>query len=584
MKEYPEISWNGGGALATISGPSSSASPVRAMFLVHRVAASGRLWMTRGLTLQSIDFTDGKIVGCSGFVELVEGVDGDRQYSVLDWVRALESSTASEVSPTAVIARSLCQAAVRVAKDGDWMVNFVAGESDAEAVPIPESTAEVLLATLREGADVEATQSWLEDATALGFVVCEPTDSEPDVWGLNNAERSLLSSVGRDGSVGAVFVAVGPEGWISLSVLRALGLVDAGSEATNEAEDEPAVEVEEPEDRVQDEPAGSGRPDAETESEESSSPQPERRRGDRRSAGTNRDVPTRPKEERRKGERRAHRSGDDRGRDGRRRRLDPKRAALRRAPHESSPDMIEPHLREAYEVLKSASPEFLFQLRKEEHLKRDIIEQRYRKVVTRYHPDRYRNHSQAVKALAEGCFTAVSDAFHRSQDEAYLADLRIRIIEKQTGKKVVTDKTRATAKVDFAKAEALFKQKRFEAAHALAARAQEGDPDRWQYAYLWYRTGYRCGALGIDDVEVGILGLQGMTTIEKADQLYTLGEILLKENNETKAYKLFHQAVSLDEKNVGANRRLRLRSRRLKDEEKASSGGLFGGLFRGKDR
>ena len=75
-----------------------------------------------------------------------------------------------------------------------------------------------------------------------------------------------------------------------------------------------------------------------------------------------------------------------------------------------------------------------------------------------------------------------------------------------------------------------------------------------------------------------------MTTIEKADQLYTLGEMMLKEGSETKAYKLFHQAVSLDEKNVGANRRLRLRDRRKREEEKASNPGLFGGLFRGKNR
>ena len=86
--------------------------------------------------------------------------------------------------------------------------------------------------------------------------------------------------------------------------------------------------------------------------------------------------------------------------------------------------------------------------------------------------------------------------------------------------------------------------------------------------------------MSIEQVEPGILGLQGMTTVEKADQLYTLGELLLKDGQDDKAYKMFAQAVSLDGQNVGASRRLRLRDRRQRDvEEKSSSGGLFGGLF-----
>ena len=58
--------------------------------------------------------------------------------------------------------------------------------------------------------------------------------------------------------------------------------------------------------------------------------------------------------------------------------------------------------------------------------------------------------------------------------------------------------------------------------------------------------------------------------------------MILKEGDEVKAYKLFNQAVSLDERNVGANRRLRLKDRRQREQDKTSSGGLFGGLFRGK--
>ena len=155
-----------------------------------------------------------------------------------------------------------------------------------------------------------------------------------------------------------------------------------------------------------------------------------------------------------------------------------------------------------------------------------------------------------------------------------------RFVERETGVKVVTDKTRSRARVDFAKADALFKQKRYDNAFRMATKAVEGDPDRWQHHYVYFRAGHRAGELALDVVASGILSLQGMTTVEKGNQLYTLGEIYMREGSEVEAYKLFRQAVSLDEKNVGALRRIRLRDRREQvAKEPETGGGLFGGLF-----
>ena len=571
MKGQATISWDGEAALSQLAGPSAVASPVQAIFLAHRVQATGRLWMTRGLSLQGIDFHEGAIVGCTGFTDLFEGVNGERQFSLPDWAAAISPTSQDPVSRETIVARALCSKACQAADDGDWMVNFVSGGSSSTSSSVPESAVASLVAVLKERINEREVRTWLESVAKEGLTAVVPGDSERSDWGLGATEARLLTSVERDGSVGALFVEMGPEDWKSLAVLRSLGLLTKAVAAeTPPVTPEAFTEADDPSDAT------------ETVEAEQPASMNERRRGDRRAETTSRDVPTRPPEERRRGERRAE--STSRTRDGRRRRVDPRRVALKRAPHESPEDRIEQHLHEAYEVLQSVSPEFLFRIRKEEHLEKLVIEQRYHKMVTRYHPDRYRVQSQSVKVLAEACFTAVSDAFHRIQEPDYIQDLRIRIIEKETGKKVVTDKTRATAKVDFAKADALFKQKRFDESHALAGKAREGDPDRWQYSYLWYRSGYRSGKLSLGEVEPGILGLQGMTTIEKADQLYTLGEILLKEGSEKNAYKLFHQAVSLDEKNVGANRRLRLRDRRKREEEKASNPGLFGGLFRGKNR
>ncbi len=572
------IMWNGVESLSRLTGPSSEVSPLRTLFLVHRIQATGRLWMTRGLSLHAIDFQDGRICGCTGFVELVDGISGERQFSIEDWSSAIAEQDGQGTDPRMRVARALCKSAVKAEEDGDWMVNFVVSDASGEQLD-GESLLESMSAAIREHVTVDDIRSWFEQAALTGLHVDLPTDSERAEWGIGDREGRLLDCVERDGSAGALFMEIGSDGWGHLGVLWRLGLVkvSAGSEGT--------VEVEAPASLPEDDDVSdvAGRPAESTDSGDATadSVEPERRRRERRTEATSRDVPRRPSEERRRKDRRTE-DGKPQQRARKKRRIDPRRVALRRAPFESAPELVEQHLKEAYDVLGSVSPEFLFRLRKTDDLQKSSIEQRYHKLVTRYHPDRYRNQTQAVKALAEGCFTAVSDAFHLLQDPAYMSELRIRVIEKETGKKVVTDKTRATAKVDFAKADALFKQKRFDGARDLALRAQEGDPDRWQYAYLALRAGYRSGSVELADVERGILSLQGMTTVEKADQLYTLGEIQLKEGDEEKAYKLFSQAISLDDKNVGANRRLRLRDRRAKEQEKSSGGGLFGGLFRGK--
>ena len=91
MGEAKHAEWSGIEFLHQLSGDSAEASPVRATFLAHRVAASGRLWMTQGVNIRSVDFAAGKIVGLSGFTGLVDGVEGERGWSIDEWRDALRS-------------------------------------------------------------------------------------------------------------------------------------------------------------------------------------------------------------------------------------------------------------------------------------------------------------------------------------------------------------------------------------------------------------------------------------------------------------------------------------------------------------
>ena len=447
---------------------------------------------------------------------------------------------------------------------GDWMLNFVPGDASDDGAPGAPVLGKILSQTIADEVSPDEVRAWFERSSSTGLTVRQSADGHPADLGLDTKAIELLKAVEKGASTGALFVEIGSSGWSSLGVLWKLGLI-AQRDST-----EPAAEPRSQEARVDAEPVASSRSKAEASSSERRQKQPRSAQ-----AGPSK-VPLSPDESTQERQRRQRPKDPSK----RKRRRDPRVVAIKRDPGKSPSELVESHLKEAHDVLKSVRPEFVFRLKKVVDLDREVIDRRHREACARYHPDRFRNSSQGVQALAEGCFTAVSEAFHRLIEPEYLEALRIKFVERETGTKVVTDKTRSRARVDFAKAEALFKQKRYADAHRMAVGAVEGDPDKWQYQYLQFRSGYRCGAMSMEVVEPGVLGLQGMTTVEKADQLYTLGELWLKDGDEDKAYKLFRQAVSLDGQNVGASRRLRLRERRQRDDDdKSSSGGLFGGLF-----
>ena len=530
--------------------------------------------MSRGVEVCSITVSEGAIAGCSGFQHLFDEKTGERQWSLSAWAELMGDGEDENSGALVQVARSLCSAAIKIETDGDWMVNFIATDDPPpKDASIPEDLSDSLQAAIGLAVTDADVRGWLAGATDTGVEVWRPDDCSPDRLGLSAEGLRLLDACEANGTVGSLYVEIGVGGWSTFGALWRLGLVFVSPGAESK---EPVVESAPPETPKERAAPVAAAPPSQPEAPKNAPVQ------DKSSSARSPEPASkssRPRPE--KADQRPSKKKDSTS-PRRKRKMDPRRTILLRSPSESDPEKMEHHLKEAHDVLTKVSPEFIFRLRKTEDLDMRNVEQRYHKAASRYHPDRYRNATQGVKSLAEGCFTAVADSFHRLKDAAYMENLKNRLIEKETGKKVVTDKTRAKATVDHAKAEVLFRQKRYEDAHRYAKRAVEGDPDKWQNHYLQLRCAYRAGTMTLAEVEPEILRLQGMTTLDKAEQLYILGEMFLREKDETKAFKLFHQALSLDTQNVGANRRVRLRSRREKEDENKSTGGLFGGLFKGR--
>jgi tetratricopeptide (TPR) repeat protein len=448
---------------------------------------------------------------------------------------------------------------LKMEDDGDWMVRWATDMSSSTGTDfVPINFVETALAAVGDHVTESHIRHWMEGLSGGALAVFRPDDAAESEWGLEDDALKVLGIVEKAQNVGALYVALEAGDWCQLGLLWRLGLISgvADSNQVPVSVDEPPLSAE---------PETNELDDMSTEEYESS------KIHERRAQAAQKTFKKKPTKSR-------PATG---GSSKRKRRMSSRRMAIRRSPWESPSNVVEAHLREAYEVLKHARPEYIFRIRTTKDLEIINIERQYRESCARYHPDKYSREGHGVRSLAEACFTLIADAFHQLEVAEYVDPLRIRLVEKETGKKVVTDKTRQHAKVEFAKGTVLFRQKRYRDALALAQDAMAGDPDQWEYQYLHAKSGYRSGDVSIEETSKVILELQGTNSIEKADTLYTLGEFFLKEGTEKKAYKMFQNALMCDPQNVGARRRLRLRERRETgaQEKEKQSGGFLGGLF-----
>ncbi len=551
------MSWSGPDFLEQVGGTAVEFSPARVLFLAQRVSASGRLWLTRGADIRTIDLDEGAIVGCSGFADLLLelGVQGERTDALSDLI---EHAVAQSVNPNdALGVAALRLGAFVVSCEGDegLMVQFAPNApGPAQAVALPMSPVELVLAGVRQSQLLVEVRGWVLAEGDKVPVVMPPRDAPRQRWGLGNNALDLFDQVESAGRVNSIKVD-GEAGWVDLAAMRLLGLVGTG-------EDVRAASTEVASPPRDSEPVSEPAP-----------PTPPPVSSAERTEGEPRQRFDRP----------PPRSSQKRGGKQRKRRIRKNKLveALGRSPWQSDPEEVETHLKAAYDAIGASRPEMALGIAKTAELETEVIEQRYRDACARYHPDRYLGGSQAVRALAEGCFSRISEAYHVLKEPGNLEQARERLVFRETGKRPINDKSRARSRVDFKRAEMLFRQRRYQDAAKSAQRAHEGDPERWEYSLLHLRSSWRAGVQDTQSVVSGILEIQGMPSTQRAEALYLAGEMLLKEGRKKEAYGLFHQSVNTDPENVGARRRIRLNESRKTEEEKKKkpSRPLFGGLF-----
>ena len=205
--------WNSLGFLEQVSGPLERFPPIRLLFLVHRLGASGSLTVARGGVIALVGLRVGKVVQVSG----IQGLLGTLRPSVPDTCDLsvdLGVAVGKGHAPDAVF-----QAAVEGL--GLWLAGMVDSTGGSVtfdttwtpppgSFPLPESLPRLVARGLaRVRSDTVVARTW-DTLGASGIRRRLPDDASDSSWGLDAAAMRVLRVAGRAGTVERVLAIAAP--------------------------------------------------------------------------------------------------------------------------------------------------------------------------------------------------------------------------------------------------------------------------------------------------------------------------------------------------------------------------------------
>lgn len=202
-----------------------------------------------------------------------------------------------------------------------------------------------------------------------------------------------------------------------------------------------------------------------------------------------------------------------------------------------------------------------------EELEPRSLDERFRLISAKFHPDRYTRQGEEAQRIARDCFALVGEAYALLKQPDVLYEARMRLQARAEGRVWTSETDKRRAQLLLTEAQFAFSEGRIVPARASIERAWEIWPEDWRIRLLRLRLLRQ--AREIDALKL-VEELQAMEVPEgraRADLLYLRGEALLEADREAAAYQAFEEAVAQFPDHIEARRRLRLRARRLQGEE-----------------
>ena len=234
--------------------------------------------------------------------------------------------------------------------------------------------------------------------------------------------------------------------------------------------------------------------------------------------------------------------------------------------------------------LRRLPPWEVLGLKRSANVNDEGIDRANRMASRQFHPDGFISESRAVQALAADCFSVLQEAYITLKDKALREEVKTRLEATERGEQYVTDRERAEAEMNYSRGQVVFRKKEYTSANKLFERAIALDSNNWRFTYMVLRTRYHLGKSSGDEVAQKILDIDGPRGLTRADVLFEVAEILMRENAENRAHQLYKKVLDLNPEHIGARRWVRIRKMRASAEDEKSASGLFSGLFRRKKK
>ncbi len=243
-------------------------------------------------------------------------------------------------------------------------------------------------------------------------------------------------------------------------------------------------------------------------------------------------------------------------------------------------------MRTALAAMEGAHPLDVLELSDRKVLSEAEVQQAYRDISRRYHPDTYFSAPPLVKAMAEACFSKINGAYESLRAPGGLAEAQRLLSARASGRGFVTERDHQSARVAYRRAEVLFRNRDWKGADALFQEAVKLDATTWPHAFHAIRAGALSRRLTAEQAVTQLDALQCPDMPRRAEVQVAIGNILKLEGRAAEAVRRYSAAIEADPENRDAQRELRLHQSRAEGARPdgasapaASTGGLSG-LFR----
>ena len=496
-------SWSGMGLLQQIDGSNEEYPPIRVLFALYRLKASGRLSIQHSSSAFVLTLQSGKVVGLIGAPELLSacGVSGSEDADLMALIGAAIASGTSPDEAMLAAANGLGDLLANSIDLSGGQVRFEDGiKPSGAAIPLPLSIPRIIRGGLERTRPVAVLEAALAEKLSCEIRLSLPDDTTLDRWELTPVSLRLLriikKNADRKPTLGMVIRKDPIERMVAVDLLLQLGLVSLF------------------------------------------------------------EAPARARRPR-------------------------KKPAAAPEPTVAGPlETLTAELKQ----LQGLKPWEVLGLRQSTEISDEGIDRANRTASRKYHPDQFSAEPEPVRAIAAECFAILQDAYGAMRSATLREEVSARLEAAENGEQYVTDRDRTEAELLYSKAQLSFRKKDYTAAHDGFDRALRLNPGKWRYAYMARRSGYHTGVLSGAETAQLILDIDGPRGLARADVLFEVAEILMKEKEEARAHELYKQVLQLNPEHIGARRWGRIRKMRKSAADDESNGSLFSGLFRRKKK